>query len=197
MRNIKNRLSLGTLDEDLGCFPFELGPQRPSSDSPPWFSSIRSLVKVPGFLHDTLSSALPLENKILPACRQTGRRLAPKLFRGEPAITKLVQFFASYHNSSQSIARLTGSGLPSHFCGVHPGHGKLAWLRVLPHQYFLKNSRKCAIHTWFPYAYMLEALRQIGEGNSLVPSPIGIPSHLATARCSELKIQNAKIKMKV
>ena len=43
-------------------------------------SGIRSLVKIPGKIQDILSSALPPEY-LLP--------LALKLFRGEPAITKL------------------------------------------------------------------------------------------------------------
>ena len=52
--------------------------------------------------------------------------LAQKLFRREPAITRLDQLFTSYHKSSQCIARQTGSGLPSSFDKVHPAHGKLA-----------------------------------------------------------------------
>ena len=58
------------------------------------------------------------------------KTLALKLFRREPAITKFDKLFTSYHRSSDSIARLTGSGLPPIFIGVHPAHGKLTWLRV-------------------------------------------------------------------
>ena len=52
--------------------------------------------------------------------------LAQKLFRREPAITKLDQLFTSYHKSSQRVERLTGSGLHLSFDKLHPAHGKLA-----------------------------------------------------------------------
>ena len=52
--------------------------------------------------------------------------LAQKLFRREPAITRLDQLFTSYLKSSDSIARLNGSGLPSDFSKVHPAQDKLA-----------------------------------------------------------------------
>ena len=46
-----------------------------------------------------------------------------------------------------------GSGLPSTFVEVHPGHGKLAWLRVV---FFTPKVR--AFNTWFPYAFGNNAL---------------------------------------
>jgi len=57
--------------------------------------------------------------------------LVLKLFRREPAITKLDKLFTSYPSSSEDFAQSTGSDLPSIFIEVHPGQGKLAWLRVL------------------------------------------------------------------
>lgn len=67
-------------------------------------------------------------------CSTSGKlikRLALKLFRGEPAISRHDWLFTSYHSSSQSFARLTGSGLLLNFFRIHPGHGKLVWFRVV------------------------------------------------------------------
>ena len=50
-------------------------------------------------------------------------KLALKLFRGEPAITEFDWNFSANHNSSPSVARLVGSGLPRYLHLVHPGHG--------------------------------------------------------------------------
>ena len=61
--------------------------------------------------------------------------LALKLFRREPAITRFDLHFTSYHSSSDGFVLPTGSGLPSPFGKVHPGHGKLTWLRVLSIQH--------------------------------------------------------------
>ena len=49
--------------------------------------------------------------------------LAQKLFRGEPAIAEFDWNFSSTHNSSQSVARLTGSDLHGVLPPLHPGHG--------------------------------------------------------------------------
>ena len=65
--------------------------------------SIRSLIEK-SILADPFSfSALPLG---------LFSKLALKLFRGEPAITKFDWNFTANHNSSPSFARLVGSGLP-------------------------------------------------------------------------------------
>ena len=75
--------------------------------------SIQSLIES-GTLASPLSfSALPL-SPIL--------KLALKLFRGEPAITKFDWNFSPIHSSSPSVARLVGSGLPKLLHLVHPGH---------------------------------------------------------------------------
>ncbi len=58
--------------------------------------------------------------------RRVHSTLAQKLFRREPAITRLDQLFTSYLKSSDSIARLNGSDLPPTFEGVHPAQDKLA-----------------------------------------------------------------------
>ena len=52
--------------------------------------------------------------------------LAQKLFRREPAITRLDQLFTSNLKSSKTIARVTGSDLPSDFSKVHPAQDQLA-----------------------------------------------------------------------
>jgi len=54
-----------------------------------------------------------------------------KLFRREPAITKLDKLFTAYLSSSKDFASSTGSDLRLDFSRLHPGQGKLAWLRVL------------------------------------------------------------------
>ena len=57
--------------------------------------------------------------------------LVLKLFRREPAITKFDQLFTSYPSSSEGFAQPTGSDLLSILLDIHPGQGKLTWLRVL------------------------------------------------------------------
>ena len=45
------------------------------------------------------------------------------IFRGEPAISGFDRHITSNHSSSHAISPATGSGLPSSFDEVHPGHG--------------------------------------------------------------------------
>jgi len=49
--------------------------------------------------------------------------LVQKLFRGEPAIAEFDWNFSSTLNSSQSVARLTGSDLHVILLTLHPGQG--------------------------------------------------------------------------
>ena len=72
-------------------------------------------------------------------------RLALKLFRGEPAISRLVWLFTATHSSSDSFSTLTGSGLHVGLATLHPGHGWIAWFRV----YGMQLNRP--IRTRFPY----------------------------------------------
>lgn len=45
------------------------------------------------------------------------------IFQGEPAISGLDWHITSNHNSSKTLAAVTGAGLLLHFCKTHPGHG--------------------------------------------------------------------------
>ena len=55
-----------------------------------------------------------------------------KLFRREPAITEFDKLFTPYHMSSDGFERPTGSGLHDLLQSLHPAHGKLIPLRVVP-----------------------------------------------------------------
>ena len=103
---------------------------------------IRSLIDLTSFRPIQIIQCSTSKSFAPPRRDQT---LALKLFRREPAITRFDQLFTAYHNSSDSIARLTSSGLPSTFIEVHPGHGKITWFRVL-----------CMLHSC-PYFQTLES----------------------------------------
>ncbi len=90
-------------------------------------------------------------------------RLALKLFREEPAITKLDQLFTSNHSSSPGIVQPVGADLPRRLKRVHPGHGQLALVsgRI--------QTTKRAINPRFHYVSVLEGLKQ-SRLNTLVGS---------------------------
>ena len=50
-------------------------------------------------------------------------RLYQYIFRGEPAISRLVWLITASHSSSQPLAPGTGSGLQSNLLDFHPVHG--------------------------------------------------------------------------
>jgi hypothetical protein len=99
----------------------------PRSDCLLSLFGIRSLIDLTSFRPIQIIQCSTSKKFIHQLADQT---LALKLFRREPAITRFDKLFTSYHNSSDGIARPTGSGLLTHFCGIHPGHGKLTWFRV-------------------------------------------------------------------
>ena len=82
--------------------------------------------------------------------RENEGTLVLKLFRGEPAITKLDWHFTSCHRSSHAFAAATGSGLHSSFDKLHPAHDKLAWLRVPRPLSSQKNLRDALLILGFP-----------------------------------------------
>jgi hypothetical protein len=57
-------------------------------------------------------------------------RLALKLFRGEPAISKFVWHITPTHSSSPNFATLVSSGLHEGLTSLHPDHGWITWFRV-------------------------------------------------------------------
>ena len=93
-----------------------------------------------------------------------------KLFRREPAITEFDKLFTPYHKSSDGFVRPTGSGLHALLHALHPAHGKLIPLRVVP----LPYSR--AIHARFHCASVGLPLRQRTKVHSPAHSSIGTPS---------------------
>ena len=78
-----------------------------------------------------------------------------KLFRREPAITEFDKLFTPYHKSSDGFVRPTGSGLHDLLQSLHPAHGKLIPLRVVPLPLFGR-----AIHARFHCASVGLPLRQ-------------------------------------
>jgi len=93
-----------------------------------------------------------------------------KLFRREPAITEFDKLFTPYHKSSDGFVRPTGSGLHDLLQSLHPAHGKLIPLRVVPLPYIR------AIHARFHYASVGLPLRQRIKVHSPAHSSIGTPS---------------------
>ena len=57
-------------------------------------------------------------------------RLALKLFRREPAISKFVWNFTATHNSSPQFLTYVGSVLQHVLPRLQPGHGQVTWFRV-------------------------------------------------------------------
>ncbi len=94
-----------------------------------------------------------------------------KLFRREPAITEFDKLFTPYHKSSDGFERPTGSGLHDLLQSLHPAHGKLIPLRVVP---LLPIFR--AIHARFHCASVGFPLRQGIKVHSPAHSSIGTPS---------------------
>ena len=93
-----------------------------------------------------------------------------KLFRREPAITEFDKLFTPYHKSSDGFVRPTGSGLHGVLPPLHPAHGKLFPLRVVPLPYIR------AIHARFHCASVGLPLRQRIKVHSPAHSSIGTPS---------------------
>ena len=94
-----------------------------------------------------------------------------KLFRREPAITEFDKLFTPYHKSSDGFVRPTGSGLHDLLQSLHPAHGKLIPLRVVPLPLFGR-----AIHARFHCACAGLPLRQGIKVHSPAHSSIGTPS---------------------
>src|SRR5699024_1097922 len=57
-------------------------------------------------------------------------RLALKLFRREPAISKFDWNFSATHTSSPPFSTDVGSGLQCVLPHLHPAHGWVTWFRV-------------------------------------------------------------------
>ncbi len=94
-----------------------------------------------------------------------------KLFRREPAITEFDKLFTPYHKSSDDFVRSTGSGLHEILLPLHPAHGKLIPLRVVPLPPIFR-----AIHARFHCASVGLPLRQGIKVHSPAHSSIGTPS---------------------
>ncbi len=94
-----------------------------------------------------------------------------KLFRREPAITEFDKLFTPYHKSSDGFVRPTCSGLHDLLQSLHPAHGKLIPLRVVPLPPICR-----AIHARFHCASVGLPLRQSTKVHSPAHSSIGTPS---------------------
>ena len=64
-----------------------------------------------------------LVQSVLYPRREYSRRLALKLFRGEPAIPEFGKPFTPTHSSSEYFSTYNGSDLHFLLQKVHPGHG--------------------------------------------------------------------------
>ena len=62
--------------------------------------------------------------------RRPCARPSLKMFRGEPAITRLDWNFTTCHNSSADVSTDVGADLHRVSPLLHPGHGKIAGFRV-------------------------------------------------------------------
>ena len=117
------QLILGTLTNDLGCFPLDYGAYPPQSDSYVKCSSIRSLIVFGSLVGPKTQSVTlpPLHGYI---------RLALKLFRGEPAISEFDQTFTPPLSSSHHFSTQTRSDLHSVLPELHPDQGQITRFRV-------------------------------------------------------------------
>src|SRR3989344_1681527 len=108
-------IDLGTLIDDLGCFPCDHEALPSQSHCRRLRRGIRSLFGRPTQKGTANHSVLyPLDySPTLPL----------KAFRREPAITKLDKLFTPNHKSSDDVERSIGSGLHSPFGDLHPAHG--------------------------------------------------------------------------
>ena len=79
------------------------------------YYGIRSLIGFGKLVGPLAHSVLYLHVSIL--------RLALKLFRGEPAISKFDWLFTPIHSSSPNFLTLVGSDLHEILLPLHPGHG--------------------------------------------------------------------------
>ena len=107
--------NLGTLIDDLGCFPcvHEASPSHTHCRT--FHESIRSLFGRP------TQKGTANQSVLYPSRYYT--TLPLKAFRREPAITKLDKLITPNHKSSDDIALSTGSGLHPAFAELHPAHG--------------------------------------------------------------------------
>ena len=106
----------GALTGDLGCFPFHYEAYPPQCDSTCVWNGFRSLNGVSTLVRAIIQSVLYLHS-------EHSRRLALKLFRGEPAITGFGKPFTPTHSSSEYFSTYNGSDLRSILLDFHPGHG--------------------------------------------------------------------------
>ena len=100
----------------LGCFPFDYGSYHSQSDSRVQVAGIRSLTE----FGNPVGAPSPIS--ALPPELYTSR-LALKLFRGEPAISRFDWHFTATHTSSPHFSTCVGSDLQSVLPDLHPGHG--------------------------------------------------------------------------
>ena len=103
---------LGTLADDLGCFPLDYEAYPPQSHSQNTANGIHGLVGV--------GKLLAPESIQSPTSTSYRLRLYLNTFRGEPAISWFVWHFTPTHSSSHSFATLTSSGLHSDFIEASP-----------------------------------------------------------------------------
>jgi hypothetical protein len=98
---------LGTLTNDLGCFPLDLGSSHPKSVYP-FLLSVFGVLKASRTLVLYPISALPLKKTTF-LRRYRTRYL--NSFRGKPAISELVKPFTPNHKSSRHLATCSGAVL--------------------------------------------------------------------------------------
>src|SRR5690606_9749055 len=95
---------LGTLAGGLGCFPLDYGSYHSQSDSQGQVIGIRSLSEFGNPMR------APSPNSALPP-RLFSLRLALKLLRREPAISRFDWYFTPTHTSPPHFSTYVGSGL--------------------------------------------------------------------------------------
>jgi hypothetical protein len=106
---------LGTLTNDLGCFPLDLGSSHPKSVYPSW-AGIRSFKGI--------KDVGPLSKKCsTPELRQYIWTRYSNSFRGKPAISGLVKPFTPNHKSSRHLATCSGSVLHTFLGAFQHAHG--------------------------------------------------------------------------
>jgi hypothetical protein len=99
--------------------------------------------------------------------------LYQNIFRGEPAISGFDWHITSYHNSSETLAAVTGAGFHFMLLKFHPDHGKLTRFRV----------ERIVLGALFRLAFTTHAIRKY----LMLAQSLHSPAHSSIGTTSSLR----------
>ena len=152
---------LGTLADDLGCFPFDHETYLPQSDCCRWLYGIRSLIWFG--MHFA-----PYPSQCSTSVSLTAT-LALKLFRGEPAISVFDWNFSPTHTSSEPFSQTPVRASTKFYLRFTLDMGR-------SHGFGSTACNYRPIQTRFPCGFAAEQLNLATHRNSLARSTKSTPS---------------------